>query len=88
LIFYNKLKKDIIEYINKNTNYNQVNTFLLNFIETNLDCIICYCSLLEKKFNSSIVECDTCHNYCFNTYKSKNYLLSNNCIYSKTGNIL
>jgi hypothetical protein len=91
LIFYNKIKKELITLLGDSNHFSIIDTKINNIIDTECECIICMCNVKEKKFNTSIVECSNCHNYChkycFDLYKSKNGLLSDICIYCKTGNM-
>jgi hypothetical protein len=91
LIFFNKLKKDLISLLNEEEDFSIVRTKINNLIDSDFDCLICYCHLSDKKFNKDIVECSNCfnycHKYCFDLYKAKNALLSDVCIHCKSGNM-
>ena len=92
LIYFNKIKKELISLFNDNTDLTIVKQKINKLIDSDFDCLICYCHLNDKKFNNNIVECSNCcnycHKYCFDLYKSKNALLTNICVHCKTGNML
>ena len=92
LLFFNKIKKNIITYLENENDFSIINKQLNKLIDSEYECIICLCNLQENKFGKSIVECSNCYNYChkycFDVYKSKNGLLTNICIYCKTGNMI
>ena len=92
LIFFNKLKEELIKHIFNKNDYSSICQQIKKLIDTEYECIICLCSLQETNFNKSIVLCSNClnfcHKYCFDLYKSKNQLLIDTCIYCKSGNML
>lgn len=89
LVFFNLIKKELISILQNNTNIEIINTKINNFIVQECECIICMCSIIEKKFNNAIIECSNCyhycHKYCYDLYKTKNGLITNTCIYCKSG---
>jgi hypothetical protein len=90
LIFFNKIKKELITVLNDNSDFTIAKKKINELID--LDCLICFCRLNDKKFSAGVVECSNCYNYChkycFDLYKSKNALSTDICIYCKTGNML
>lgn len=91
LIFYNKIKKELVNMLANNDNISIINTKINNLINLDYECAICLCNLQEGKFGKSIVECSKCvnfcHKYCFDVYKSKNGLMTSTCIYCKSGDM-
>ena len=91
LIFFNKIKKELISLLKINNDFAIIGQKINKFIDLEFDCLICYCHLNDIKFNNNIVECSNCniycHKYCFDLYKSKNALLTDICVYCKTGNM-
>lgn len=89
LLFFNKIKKDLILLLKTKSDFSIINQKINDFVNNDLECIICYYSLLEKKFSCELVECSNCYNqchkYCFELYKSKNAIFLNSCIYCKIG---
>ena len=92
LIYFNKIKKELVSLLNEHNDFTIIKQKINNLIDSDFDCLICYCHLNDKKFNNNLVECSNCYNYChkycFDLYKSKNALLTNVCIHCKTGNML
>jgi hypothetical protein len=89
LLFYNKFKNNLLEMSKNKSDIQNINQKINEYITNNLECVICFCSLLDKKFNYDLVECSICsnycHKYCFQLYKSKNCIINNTCIYCKCG---
>jgi len=93
LIYFNKIKKELTALLNGNTDFTIIKKKINELVNSDIfECLICYCHLNDKKFNNNIVECSNCHNcchkYCFDLYKSKNSLLTNMCVYCKSGDML
>ena len=89
LLFYNKIKNNLIVMIKNNTETENINQKIYEFVTNELECIICYCSFLNNKLYIDLIECSKCstycHKYCFQLYKSKNSITNNTCIYCKSG---
>lgn len=92
LIFFNKIKTELINIFNNETNNIIINNKINDYLKSELECIICLCSIQDYKYNNYIVECINCHNfchkYCFELYKSKSGIVNNTCIYCKTNNMI
>jgi hypothetical protein len=92
LSFYNKIKKQLLLLLESNTDFSIIKEKINSFVDSELECLICYCKLNEKKFNNEIVECFTCYNYChkycFHLYKTKNSLFNNICIHCKSSDMI
>jgi hypothetical protein len=90
LFFFNKIKKNYGNFIKEQSDV--IKEKIINFLKSEVECIICFCSLLEQKFENNIVECFTCNNYChkicFQTYKSKNQISNDTCIFCKSNNMI
>jgi hypothetical protein len=88
LYFYGKIKNNLMEMLKNKTDIQIINLKINEYIANDLECIICFCSLFDKKF-VDFVECSNCSNYChkkcFQLYKSKTNILNNTCIYCKSG---
>jgi hypothetical protein len=92
LLFFNKIKKELLNLFANNQDFLVIKEKINLFINEDLDCLICYCSLDDKKFNNDIVECSNCHcychKYCFDMCKTKNALYDKICPHCKTGTML
>lgn len=89
LFLYNKIKKNLIDIVKNKTDIQIINQKINEYVTNDLECVICFCPLLDKKFDYDLVECSIClnycHKYCFQLYKSKNCIMNNTCIYCKSG---
>lgn len=92
LYFYNKFKKELSNYLEESKDITFINNKINEYINSECDCIICFCPIIDTKYNNIYVECNNCnnfcHKYCFDLYKSKNGIINNTCIYCKNGNFL
>jgi hypothetical protein len=89
LIFFNKIKKELLEIFVSEKNTSIISKKINDFINSDCECIICMCPILYNKYNNIYMECSICYNfchkYCYDIYKSKSGLLVNTCIYCKSG---
>jgi hypothetical protein len=92
LFFFNKIKKNYGNFLKEQLDCVRIKEKIINFLKLEIECVICCDSLFEQKFENNIVECFTCnyycHKICFDTYKSKNHILNDICIYCKSGNMI